>query len=35
MILALVILTYLAHGSMLKALIMALFGLTLTYRGNG
>jgi putative tricarboxylic transport membrane protein len=34
MILALVILTYLAHGSMLKALIMALFGLTLTAVGT-
>ena len=34
MILALVILTYLAHGSMLKALIMALFGLTLTFVGT-
>ena len=34
MVLALVILTYLAHGSMLKALIMALFGLTLTTVGT-
>lgn len=34
MILALVILAYLAHGSMLKAVIMALFGLTLTYVGT-
>ena len=34
MILALVILAYLAHGSMLKAIIMALFGLTLTYVGT-
>lgn len=34
MILALVILAYLAHGSMLKAFIMALFGLTLTYVGT-
>ncbi len=34
MILALVILTYLAHGSMIKALIMALFGLTLTAVGT-
>ncbi len=34
MIFALVILTYLAHGSMIKALIMALFGLTLTAVGT-
>lgn len=34
MILALVILTYLAHGSMIKALIMALFGLILTAVGT-
>jgi putative tricarboxylic transport membrane protein len=34
MVLALVILTYLAHGSMLKALIIALFGLTLTFVGT-
>ena len=34
MVLALVILTYLARGSMLKALIMALFGLTLTTIGT-
>ncbi len=34
MVLALVILTYLAHGSMLKALIVALFGLTLTTIGT-
>jgi len=34
MVLALVILTYLARGSMLKALIMALFGLTLTTVGT-
>jgi putative tricarboxylic transport membrane protein len=34
MILAMVILAYLAHGSMLKAIIMALFGLTLTYVGT-
>ncbi len=34
MILALVILAYLAHGSMLKAVIMALFGLILTYVGT-
>jgi putative tricarboxylic transport membrane protein len=34
MVFALVILTYLAHGSMLKALIMALFGLTLTAVGT-
>jgi putative tricarboxylic transport membrane protein len=34
MVLALVILAYLAHGSMLKAVIMALFGLTLTYVGT-
>jgi putative tricarboxylic transport membrane protein len=33
MLLALVILTYLAHGSMLKAFIMALFGLILSYVG--
>jgi putative tricarboxylic transport membrane protein len=34
MILALVVLAYLAHGSMLKAMIMALFGLILTYVGT-
>lgn len=34
MIFALVILTYLAHGSMIKALIMALFGLILTAVGT-
>jgi putative tricarboxylic transport membrane protein len=34
MILAMVTLAYLAHGSMLKAIIMALFGLTLTYVGT-
>ena len=34
MVLALVILTYLAHGSMIKALIMALFGLILTAVGT-
>jgi len=34
MILALLILAYLAHGSMLKAVIMALFGLILTYVGT-
>jgi putative tricarboxylic transport membrane protein len=34
MILALVVLAYLAHGSMLKAVLMALFGLTLTYLGT-
>ncbi|HSR12125.1 MAG TPA: tripartite tricarboxylate transporter permease [Thermodesulfobacteriota bacterium] len=34
MVLALVVLTYLAHGSMLKALIMALFGLILTTIGT-
>lgn len=34
MILALVILAYLAHGSMLKAIMMALFGLLLTYVGT-
>jgi putative tricarboxylic transport membrane protein len=34
MVLALVILSYLAHGSMIKAFIVALFGLTLTYVGT-
>ncbi len=34
MILALVVLAYLAHGSMLKAVLMAFFGLTLTYLGT-
>ena len=34
MVLALIILTYLAHGSMLKGLIMALFGLILSYIGS-
>jgi len=33
MVFALIILSYLAHGSMIKALIMAMFGLILSYVG--